>query len=552
MAQKDTINALKDRAIPEAVAEKLVSAFDGLKVIKAASFEDLVGGGLTEDEANDVQEKLKAYDSLVAKGIKAEAGRLLEALKTMDSIEAASLDDLIGAGLTEDEAKDVQEKIKNSPKKSSSKKKAATSASTAKKPKKDPADTTIELLKPVHNTPEIRDDQQKLIDLCDERGYKIPKMVIFGIADRIQDKEVTEAEIDKLLETANRMYESHRMDFNESVGIMAAQSIGEPGTQMNMRTFHHAGVANISVTRGLPRLIEIVDARRSPSTPSMNIPLLPEIEEDGRKFAIDDGIAERIGYDIEMTLLSNIAVVEIDEVMNITISLNKRKMNSRGIKITDVQEALNTDKDLKAVRGRIEIVDDMTLEIAADETTTYEKLQSVYDSLKNANIKGVKGVKRAVIDKEKRQIVTEGSNIEGVLGLNGIDSANVISNSILEIAKVLGIEAARNSIINEAYDTLSEAGLDVDIRHIMLVADLMTNDGDVKAIGRHGISGKKSSVLARAAFEITTPHLLHAAMNGEQDRLEGVTENIIVGQPVTLGTGAVNLIYTPKKKGDEQ
>ena len=139
-----------------------------------------------------------------------------------------------------------------------------------------------------------------------------------------------------------------------------------------------------------------------------------------------------------------------------------------------------------------------------------------------------------------------------MLGLNGIDSSKVMTNSILEIAKVLGIEAARNSIINEAYGTLSEAGLDVDIRHIMLVADLMTNDGDVKAIGRHGISGKKSSVLARAAFEITTPHLLHAAMNGEQDRLEGVTENIIVGQPVTLGTGAVNLIYTPKKKGDEQ
>ena len=81
----------------------------------------------------------------------------------------------------------------------------------------------------------------------------------------------------------------------------------------------------------------------------------------------------------------------------------------------------------------------------------------------------------------------------------------------------------------------------------------MTNDGYVKAIGRHGISGKKSSVLARAAFEITTPHLLHAAMNGEIDRLEGVAENIIVGQPVTLGTGAVNLIYSPKKKkGDEE
>ena len=137
--------------------------------------------------------------------------------------------------------------------------------------------------------------------------------------------------------------------------------------------------------------------------------------------------------------------------------------------------------------------------------------------------------------------------------MEGVDFPNVMTNSIQEIAEVLGVEAARNSIIHEAGGTLGEAGLNVDIRHIMLVADQMTNDGSVKAIGRHGVSGKKSSVLARAAFEITTTHLMHAVMVGEVDTLEGVTENIIVGQPVTLGTGAVNLIYTPKnKKGDEE
>ncbi|MBX8643657.1 MAG: DNA-directed RNA polymerase subunit A'', partial [Thermoplasmata archaeon] len=91
-------------------------------------------------------------------------------------------------------------------------------------------------------------------------------------------------------------------------------------------------------------------------------------------------------------------------------------------------------------------------------------------------------------------------------------------------------------------------GLVVDIRHIMLVADMMTNDGSVKAIGRHGISGRKSSVLARAAFEITSTHLLRAAIIGEEDHLDGVAENIIVGQPVTLGTGAVNIEYVPPKK----
>ena len=483
-------------------------------------------------------------NALINRGISEEtAEKLLGKYSTIKSVSEADVADIVALGIDEAEAADVVAKVG---KKTASK----TSTTTVKKAKKETVEEAIEVLQPIHKVRPVSDDEQKLLDICKDKGYDIPLKVVVGIAARIRDKEVSDEDINRLLETADRMCESHRMDSNESVGIMAAQSIGEPGTQMNMRTFHHAGVANISVTQGLPRLIEIVDARRTPSTPSMNIPLLPEIEEDGRMFAIDQGIAERIGYDIEMTLLSNIALVEIDEVMNITISLDKRKMNNRGLKTKDVQEAL--EKDLKSVRGKVSMIDDVTLEIAADEDTTYEKLQGIYDDVKNATIKGVKGIKRAVIDKEKHQIVTEGSNLEGVLGLNGIDSANVMTNSILEIAKVLGIEAARNSIIKEAYGTLSEAGLDVDIRHIMLVADLMTNDGDVKAIGRHGISGKKSSVLARAAFEITTPHLLHAAMNGEQDRLEGVTENIIVGQPVTLGTGAVNLIYTPKKKGDEQ
>jgi DNA-directed RNA polymerase subunit A" len=134
--------------------------------------------------------------------------------------------------------------------------------------------------------------------------------------------------------------------------------------------------------------------------------------------------------------------------------------------------------------------------------------------------------------------------------MESIDPTKTKTNSIQEIYEVLGIEAARNSITHEASETLKEQGLTVDIRHIMLVADIMTNDGDVKAIGRHGISGRKSSVLARAAFEITSTHLLRAGIIGEEDRLDGVAENVIVGQPITLGTGAVNLIYQPvKKKG---
>jgi DNA-directed RNA polymerase subunit A" len=188
--------------------------------------------------------------------------------------------------------------------------------------------------------------------------------------------------------------------------------------------------------------------------------------------------------------------------------------------------------------------------ISSDEPS-FKKLQRIIDDVKDRKIKGIEGIKRAIIRKqgEGYVIYTEGSNLARVLDQEGVDKSKTSTNAIQEIYEVLGVEAARNSIMNEAFHTLDEQGLNVDIRHIMLVADLMTNDGDVKAIGRHGISGRKSSVLARAAFEITAVHLLHAALTGEEDHLDGVAENIIVGQPVTLGTGAVNLEYKPVKRG---
>ena len=86
------------------------------------------------------------------------------------------------------------------------------------------------------------------------------------------------------------------------------------------------------------------------------------------------------------------------------------------------------------------------------------------------------------------------------------------------------------------------------IRDSLTVADVMTSEGEVRAIGRHGVSGNKHSILARAAFEVTVNHLLNAGVRGERDDLTGVAENIIVGQPVALGTGSVELFYVPNEE----
>jgi DNA-directed RNA polymerase subunit A" len=180
----------------------------------------------------------------------------------------------------------------------------------------------------------------------------------------------------------------------------------------------------------------------------------------------------------------------------------------------------------------------------APEEPSYRELLQLVEKIKKVSLKGVEGIRRVVIRKEGDEYVlyTEGSSLRKVMQFDGVDPTRTKTNNINEIGEVLGIEAARNAIINEATDTLREQGLAVDVRHIMLVADIMTVDGEVKQIGRHGVSGEKASVLARAAFEVTVNHILDAAVRGDVDDLQGVTENVIVGQPIQLGTGGVQLV----------
>jgi DNA-directed RNA polymerase beta' subunit len=171
------------------------------------------------------------------------------------------------------------------------------------------------------------------------------------------------------------------------------------------------------------------------------------------------------------------------------------------------------------------------------------------------HVKGIPQVKRALVMEEKTGeksewvIRTEGSNIELTLDTPGVDPTRTTSNNMHEVAEVLGIEAARNVIIREATAVLEEQGLDVDVRHVMLVADAMTASGEVLQVGRHGVSGEKASTLAKAAFEITIPTIVDAAIKGTRDTLRGVAENVIVGQQVPMGTGLIEVYMSMPEKG---
>jgi DNA-directed RNA polymerase subunit A" len=378
----------------------------------------------------------------------------------------------------------------------------------------------------------IRAEINKLL-----KNHFLPISIIDGIVERVARDKKLEAKLKHIVEKALEEYVKNLIDPTEACGMIGAQSIGEPGTQMTMRTFHYAGVAEINVTLGLPRLIEIVDARSSPSTPMMNIYLRDE-------FRVNPDLAKEIANKIEITRLTDVADIEMD-LVNITISIkpNKKTMEKKGITIDELLERVQSVRKLSAK------IEKETVKVTLDEPG-YKILQNTSETLKNLKIKGIDGIKRVIIRKEPNEgyvIYSEGSNLKEVLDIEGVDPYRTTTNDIHAIARELGIEAARNMIIQEANATLSEQGLNVDMRHIMLVADVMTADGTVRAIGRHGVSGEKSSVLSRAAFEITVNHLLLASQRGESDELNGVAENIIVGQPVNLGTGAIELVMNTRK-----
>ncbi|KQB36765.1 DNA-directed RNA polymerase subunit A'' [Acidiplasma cupricumulans] len=370
------------------------------------------------------------------------------------------------------------------------------------------------------------------------RGYNFPLSVVDKLAK--YKKELPPDKYEKLLKRVNLEIEKREVDPYEAVGIIAAQSIGEPGTQMTMRTFHFAGVVEMNVTLGLPRLIEIVDARRIPSTPSMTIYLTKEYKNDGEK-------VKQLIKNLENTAIIDVADIITDVGdMSLTIKLDAYKSKDRLVNISDVINAL--DK----IKGIIYNQVDNERILIKLQQESFKRLYQLQEQLKVTPIKGVPKIKRAIAryDNSSNEwiLYTQGSNLKDVLNIEGVDPTRTYTNDIIEIENVLGIEAARNAIYHEAENTLSEQGLDVDKRHLMLVSDMMTFSGAVRAVGRQGISGRKSSVLARAAFEITSKHLLKAGLLGEIDPLSGVAENIIVGQPITLGTGAIDLVYKGQKK----
>ena len=369
----------------------------------------------------------------------------------------------------------------------------------------------------------------------------LPKGILEQARTECQDNRLNAKQVKKVLDKVKQVYEETRISPGEAIGTITAESFGEAGTQMTLDVFHFAGVSEMQVTQGLPRLIEVFDARANPKTPSMEVHLK-------QKYTKDEKTIRKAASKIkEMTLKDIAEEFSINMIKgSVDVTLDPKKVKDFGFTTKEIKNVLIESLKNIDVRETKKGFVFALKEESIDLTQVYK----LKEKGKSTIIRGIKGITHVLPVKKdgKFVVMCAGSNLSDVLEMEEVEGKYAITNNIKEIAEVLGIEAARQSIINESVSVIEKQGLDIDIRHIMFISDIMTCTGDVKGITRGGITGEKESVLARASFETPIPHIIGASLVGEEDKLKSVIENVIMNQPIPVGTGLPGLVARMKKK----
>ncbi|QFZ27321.1 putative DNA-directed RNA polymerase III subunit [Clavispora lusitaniae] len=372
--------------------------------------------------------------------------------------------------------------------------------------------------------------------------------------------------VEEFLKQCLYKYLRARVEPGTAVGAIGAHSIGEPGTQMTLKTFHFAGVASMNVTLGVPRIKEIINAAKVISTPIINTVLVND----------EDEVAARVVKGrIEKTLLRDVAFFVEDVYKNdmayLSIKIDLKTIEKLQLELTmdNIRQAIANAPKLKILNSEVSVYGKdrinvlVTLRESKSESlartaasdykasdvnnSLFFRMQHLKRALPDVVIKGLPNISRAVInirDDSKKELLVEGYGLKDVMSTDGIVGTKTSTNHVLEVYEVLGIEAARASIIGEIDYTMSKHGMSVDPRHIQLLGDVMTYKGEVLGITRFGLSKMRDSVLQLASFEKTTDHLFDAAFFMKNDKIEGVSECIILGQTMSIGTGAFKLVKT--------
>ncbi|XP_025836904.1 DNA-directed RNA polymerase III subunit RPC1 [Agrilus planipennis] len=379
----------------------------------------------------------------------------------------------------------------------------------------------------------------------------------FGSAKVVNEvHRLTCSQLVTFMQTCGQKYTRAIIEPGTAVGALAAQSIGEPGTQMTLKTFHFAGVASMNITQGVPRIKEIINASKNISTPIIRASL---------KNPHDPEFARKVKVRIERTTLGEVTSY-IDEVYTksdcfllIKLDYERIKLLQLEVSAESIRYSLCTSK-LKLKPNDIKVESETIITIHPNRTKNLNRLNfslhEIKEQIPSVVIKGLPTVNRAVIAREDKggesyyNLCVEGDNLREVMATYGVDGHKTVSNNIMEVYHTLGIEAARQTIMQEIKMVMENHGMSVDYRHIMLLAAQMTHTGEVLGITRQGLAKMKQSVLNLASFEKTADHLFDAAYYGQSDKISGVSESIIMGMAAPIGTGIFKLLHKPLEVDD--
>ncbi|XP_035660991.1 DNA-directed RNA polymerase III subunit RPC1-like [Branchiostoma floridae] len=368
----------------------------------------------------------------------------------------------------------------------------------------------------------------------------------------LQLERITPTQLKQFLIMVRDKYLRAKIEPGTAVGAVCAQSIGEPGTQMTLKTFHFAGVASMNITLGVPRIKEIINASKNISTPIITA----QLEDD-----TSAEFARRVKGRIEKSLLGEVTeyMEEVylpdDCFLLIKLHMDRIKLLKLEVSADTIRYSICTSK-LRIKPANIVVHGESILCVTPSETaqsTMYYNMQKLKETLPKVVIKGIDSVSRAVIHLDEKggqqqyKLLVEGDNLRAVIATPGVKGTKTTSNNTFDVEKTLGIEAARVTIMNEITYTMSSHGMSIDIRHVMLLADLMTYKGEVLGITRFGLAKMKESVLMLASFEKTADHLFDASYHGQEDAICGVSECIILGIPMNIGTGLFKLLHKAEK-----
>ncbi len=406
------------------------------------------------------------------------------------------------------------------------------------------------------------DFKKELTDFLNVYASKVEKLhAQFGLTKKNKwspvEKHIERLTLSQLVEFVNKCREKFMraaMEPGTAVGALCAQSIGEPGTQMTLKTFHFAGVASMNITLGVPRIKEIINASKKINTPIITVSL--DHDKDPEE-------ARRVKGRIEKTTLGEVSeyfeevFLPDDCFLLIKLDVERIKLLKLEVNAESIRYSICTAPKLKIKPKDCSVVGESLITIrpgVSGKSSMYYHLQFLKERLVPVVIKGLPSVSRAVIHiddtsgaaNSKYKLFVEGDDLREVLATPGVMAKRTTSNNTYEVAATLGIEAARTTIMKEIDFTMSSHGMSIDKRHIMLLADLMTCRGEVLGITRHGLAKMKESVLMLASFEKTADHLFDASFHGQEDAINGVSECIIMGIPMKVGTGLMELLYHPK------